>query len=323
MILVKKLRSYLKMSQKKNKQEYKEKVLITGGLGFIFSHVVQDFVAKGYEVIVIDNLSTGSHPEIIDGSFKFIRKNVADHSIVSLIVSLKPDYIIHASAMSDVDFSIKYPTHTMKNNLMGTLFVFEACKLLPDLKKLVYISTDEVYGECEHKKTEDEILFPKNPYSLSKACGSLLRLAYDNTFPNIYDKTAETRFCNVFGERQDNRKILSAIKESLQGKYSIPIHSGGTGYREYIYVGNIPDAVELVMLKGDRTYNITLNDGYTVKQLIKKAEKITGRKCLTHKGERAGMDLKYQMDNSRIMELGWKPKYTFNQSLKKYLNENI
>jgi dTDP-glucose 4,6-dehydratase len=294
------------------------KVLITGGLGFIFSHVTEYMVKKGYNVVVIDNESVGSHPEIIDGSFKYYNTNCA--LAKDIIVQENPEYIIHAAAYSDVDFSIKSPSMVMDSNNSSSIAVFEAARQCSNLKKLVYVSTDEVYGECDVRKTEEDIIFPKNPYSCSKAFGSLVRITYDNTYPELKDKTAETRFCNVFGERQDNRKVMSAIKESIEDGRILPIHNEGLGSREYIYVHNIPPAVELVMLKGDRTYNITLNDSYTVKELITKVETVTGKKTLTTPSERKGMDMKYQMDNARILELGWKPNYTFEDGIKHYFN---
>lgn len=297
------------------------KLVITGGLGFIFSHVTEYFVSKGWEVLVIDNQDAGSHPEIIDESFKYLNLNAGSPEALKAIVEFNPDYIIHASAISDVDTSIKYPFDVIESNTKANLVVFEASKKCPNLKKLLYVSTDEVYGECEYKKTEEDIIFPKNPYSMSKAHGSLLRIAYDNTYPELKNKTTEIRMCNIFGPRQDKRKIFPAIKESLQGNYSIPIHEGGTGFREYLYVKNVPPVIELVLEKGDRTYNITLNDGYTVNEIIELSEKLTGKKCLTHKGERQGMDLKYQMDNSRIISLGWKPLYSFEEGLQEYLND--
>jgi nucleoside-diphosphate-sugar epimerase len=292
-----------------------KKVLITGGLGFIFSHVTEYMVSKGYEVIVIDNLSKGSHPEIIDGSFKFYEEDVCTHRAYDIILFENPDYIIHAAAISDVDESIRKPIRIINNNFDATLNVFEAARKCKNLKKLVYISTDEVYGECEHRKKEEEIIFPKNPYSLSKAFGSLLRLAYDNTYPELKDKTAETRFSNVFGDRQDDRKILANLKHNNV----VEIHNGGGGYREYIYVKNIPEVVELVMLKGNRTYNITLNDGFTVNELVDMVK--IHKEVKTTEGKRSGMDMAYQMDNSRIMELGWKPKFTFLEGLNEYFND--
>ena len=296
-----------------------KKILITGGLGFIFSHVTEYFVKKGWSVVVLDNESPGSHPEIIDGSFTYYKINVADPKTIQIVVDENPDYVIHAAAISDVDFSIQNSYEVMANNIMGNINLFEACREVKNLKKFIYISTDEVYGECEHKKIETEIIFPRNPYSCSKAVGSIMRYAYDNSFKELRDKTAETRFCNVFGPRQDKRKIMPAIKESLEGTYSIPLHNKGSGYREYIYVKNIPPVIDLILQKGDQTYNITLNDGFTVEQLIKKAEKVTGKKCLTHPSHREGMDSKYQMDATRIKKLGWKPIYSFEKGLEEYL----
>lgn len=290
-----------------------KKVLITGGLGFIFSHVTEYMVSKGYEVIVIDNLSEGSHPEIINSKFKFYEEDVSTPRAFDIILFENPEYIIHAAAYSDVDGSIRNPIKVINNNFNSTLNVFEAARKCKSLKKLVYISTDEIYGECKNKKKEQDIIFPKNPYACSKAFGSLLRMTYDNTYPELKDKTAETRFCNVFGYRQDTRKILSNLKNNNV----VEIHNKGKGYREYIYVKNIPEAVELVMLKGNRTYNITLNDGFTVNELVKIVDKIKPIKTI--EGNRPGMDSKYQMDNSRMMKLGWKPKFSFQDGIKEYL----
>jgi dTDP-D-glucose 4,6-dehydratase len=295
------------------------KVLITGGLGFIFSHVTEYFVSLGWEVVVIDDLSEGSHKEIVNGSFVFYEEDCADTKVQDIILKEAPDYIVHTAAISDVDRSIKDPEYVLKQNIMATVNVFEAARFLPNLKKLLYVSTDEVYGECEEKKTEDGIIFPKNPYSVSKALGSLTRTAYDSTYVYLKDKTCEIRMCNIFGPRQDIRKVLPNIKASLSMGRVIPVQNGGVGFREYLYVKNIPPIIKLVLEKGDRVYNVTTNDGYTVNELIKKCEKVTGKKATTKESHRPGMDLKYQMDNTRIMELGWKPLYSLEEGLKDYL----
>ena len=294
------------------------KIIITGGLGFIFSHVTEYFVMKGWNVIVIDNQSVGSHPEIINGSFVYYNQNVEDSQ--KLIEEINPEYIIHASAISDVDYSIKFPVETITKNCSATLAVFEASRKCTNLKKLLYISTDEVYGECENKKSESDILFPKNPYSFSKAYGSLLRIAYDNTYPELKDKTCETRFCNVFGERQDPRKIMGRIVQSFKDGTPIPVHNEGKGEREYIYVGNIPPIVEKVLLEGDRVYNITLNNLLSVNEIIEISEEIAGRKLQKIISDRPGMDQIYQMDNSRIFEFGWKPLYPLGEGFTNYFN---
>lgn len=300
-------------------ESIKPKICITGGVGFIFSHVTEYFVKKGWDVLVIDDLSEGSHPEIIDGSFRFIQMDCADTKVQDVIIAEQPDYIIHAAAISDVDFSIRDPEYILKQNINANINIFEGARFCHKLKKLLYVSTDEVYGECEVRKTEADIIFPRNPYSLSKAMGSLARLAYDNTYLSIKDKTCETRFCNVFGGRQDPRKILGRIKKSLEDDTAIPVHNGGTGYREYIYVKNIPPLLDMLLEKGDRVYNVTLNDGFTVQDLIKKCSEVVGKEIQTTEAHRPGMDEKYQMNNTRIKELGWTPLYTFEEGLKEYL----
>lgn len=339
-----------------------KKILITGGLGFIFSHVTEHFLNAGYDVMVLDNLSAGSHPELIPqfnlvnkpifvadsnftaeelskmkagdiiqtsggkinqlptGKFTFVETDVSFSTTIPIITTFAPDYIIHAAAISDVDYSIKQPVKTIQANNNGTINVFEAARQLPNLKKLLYVSTDEVYGECNHPKSEDEILFPKNPYALSKSFGSQLRLAYDNTYPTLKDKTVETRFCNVFGPRQDDRKIIPAIKRALEGGKPVELHNGGEGYRQFIHVKEIPPAVALLLESGTRTYNITSNEGYTVKQLIAEAEYITGKKVPTVPGKRSGMDIRYEMDGTRIREeFGWKPEHDLYTTLQSYL----
>jgi|SRR3989344_3297529 len=297
------------------------KIIITGGLGFIFSYVTEYFVKKGWNVVVIDNQSVGSHPEIIDSSFKYYNKHMADPEVVDIIIKENPDYLVHAAAISDVDYSIRETYRTLKKNVLMNIHAFEACRQLDNLKKFIYVSTDEVYGECEYKKKEEEIMLPRNPYSCSKATGSLMRISYDNTFYEMKGKTAETRFCNVFGPRQDERKIMGAIKNALKTGAPIPLHNKGIGFREYIYVKNIPPVVDLILDKGDKVYNVTLNDGYPVKDLVGIVEKVTGKKINTYPNNRPGMDIKYQMDNSRILDLGWKPSYTFEEGLKEYLKD--
>jgi dTDP-glucose 4,6-dehydratase len=295
------------------------KIVITGGLGFIFSYVTEYFVQKGWLVVVIDNFSDGAHPEIIDGSFKHHNVHMANPEVIDCILEENPDYLIHAAAITDVDYSIREPHRTMMKNTLGMLHTFEAARRLQNLKKFMYVATDEIYGECDRPMKEDDIILPKNPYSCSKAVGSLVRVAYDNTYPILRGKTVETRMCNVFGGRQDTRKIMPQIKKSLEEGYSIPLHADGAGYREYIYVKNIPPAIDLILQEGTGVYNMSLGDGLTVIELIAKAEAITGRKVTTHEGYRSGMDRKYQVDASRLRALGWKPLYTFEQGLREYL----
>ena len=297
------------------------KVLITGGLGFIFSYVTEYLVAKGYDVVVIDNLSEGSHPEVIkEGGFTFYQYDVADSLTKIVVATENPDYIIHAAAITSVDESIASPPEVVKNNLEATLNMFDVARTLTHLKKLLYVSTDEVYGECYDRKKEGDIIFPRNPYSCSKAMGSLLRYAYDNTYPELKDKTAEIRMCNIFGPRQDERKIMPAIIRAIKTGRPVSLQERGEGYREYLYVKNVPPIVEQILLKGNRVYNITNNDGYRVNELIEIFEALTGKEVPTVPSNRPGHDKIYQMDNARLKkEFNWKPQYSFKEGLMDYL----
>lgn len=106
----------------------KYKVVITGGLGFIFSHVTEYFVKKGWDVLVIDDQSVGSHPEIINDSFRYLELDCADTKVQDVIIKENPDYIIHASAISAVDFSIQDPEYTLKQNILSIINVFEGAR---------------------------------------------------------------------------------------------------------------------------------------------------------------------------------------------------
>jgi dTDP-glucose 4,6-dehydratase len=306
------------------------KILITGGLGFIFSHVTEYFLEGGNDVMVMDNLSAGSHPELIpafkslaakhQARFTFVETDVSYATTIPIITTFNPEYIIHAAAISDVDYSIKQPVKTIQANVNATINVFEASRQLRGLKKLLYVSTDEVYGECEHAKREEEIIFPKNPYSLSKAFGSIMRLAYDNTYPELKDKTVETRFCNVFGPRQDDRKIIPAIKRAQNGGKMLELHNGGSGYRQFIHVSEIPPIISMLLERGNRTYNITTNEGMTVSELLAQAHYLTGKPVPCKEGKRSGMDVRYEMDGARLhTEFGWNPTKKFIEHLKEYL----
>lgn len=297
------------------------KLVVLGSQGFIFSHVVEYFLDKGWEVHGFDNLSAGSHPELVpvfkEKGMKFYEMDVSFASVVDKIVAINPDYLIHAAAISDVDYSIKFPLKTLNANNNATTNAFEAARRCKNLKKFLYVSTDEVYGECDHPKEEHEILFSKNPYAASKAYGSLLRIAYDSTYPELKDKTVESRFCNVFGPRQDDRKIIPAIVRALNGGAPVALHNKGAGYREWIYVKDIPPAVELLLELGHRTYNITAGWGRTVVDLIEFAERVSRKQVPTIPGKRSGMDMKYQMSPNRMREeFQWTPRHHFEDAFR-------
>ena len=147
-----------------------------------------------------------------------------------------------------------------------------------------------------------------------------MRYGYDNTYPIIQLKTTEIRMCNIFGPRQNATKIFPQIMKSLKGEYSIPLQNGGHGHREYLYVKNIPPLIDLVLNKGNRTYNVTNNDGYDVLELFKIVESSVDGKITHHASNRPGHDRWYRMDSTRLVNhLEWAPEYTFLEGLRDYL----
>lgn len=300
------------------------RIVILGSQGFIFSHVVEHFLDKGWEVHGFDNLGPGSHPELVSPfearGMRFYEEDVSFAPIVDKIVRIDPDYIVMAAHISDVDYSLKFPTKVITANNAATLHAFDAARKCKRLKKFLYVSTDEVYGECDHRKEEHEIIFPRNAYACSKAFGSLLRLAYDNSYPELRDKTCETRFCNVFGGRQDDRKLLPAIKRALNGGKPLELHNKGMGYREWIHVFDIPPVIELLLEKGHRTYNITTEFGCTAIDAIEAVERALGKRIPTVPGKRVGMDMKYQMSGARMREeFGWTPSIDPAEAIIEYM----
>ncbi len=296
----------------------KPKIVITGGLSFIFSYVTQHFVSKGWDVVVIDNCSVGSNPDICDGSFTHYNVDFSTKKGRDIAVHENPDYFIHAAAYTDVDYSILHPFETFKNNALTTVHAYEAARSMSNLRKFLYVGTDEVYGDHAERKHEESKLDPRNPYSASKAIGSLMRHAYENTFPQLRGKIVELRSCNCFGDRQDVTKIIPQLIRSALTGHSVPIHNGGEGYREFIYVENIPPVVELLLTEGEGAYNVS-GLGITVKDLVKKVEKILKKEINTHPAVRVGMDNYYMTDDARLRDLGWRVQFSFEEGLKRTL----
>ena len=309
---------------------HKQKIIITGNLGFICSHITDYFISKGYYVYGIDNHSVGSHPELITswektGQYTHTRIDVSDEKIIDLVVKINPTFIIHGAAVSDVDESIRHPMFVIKQNTLGNLYMMEAARKCSFLKKYLFLCTDEIFGECELRKKEDDLMFPTKPYAASKATGAIFRYAYDISFPQLVNKTVETRFCNIFGPRQDSRKVIPRIIESIKTGKPVSVHNEGLGRREYLHIDNIPPLMEKVLMKGSRTYNITANESFTVNELIKYIEHLTDKKVPTIRGHRPGMDHNYSMDSTRFKEeFDWKPIVSFKKGLKELLiEENI
>lgn len=297
-----------------------EKILITGGAGFIGSNFVRYMLDKheNYEIINLDALTYCGNLENLSGiennsNYTFIKGNITDKELVNDITP-DIDYIINFAAESHVDRSIEDPEIFIKSNILGTQVLLDAAKKY-EIKKYLQVSTDEVYGSLG--KTgyfkEDTPLAPNSPYSASKAGADLMVRAYNETFGlpvNI------TRCSNNYGPYQFPEKLIPLmISNALENK-SLPVYGDGMNIRDWLHVYDHCTAIDLVLHEGKmgEVYNIGGNNEKTnieiVKLILKNLRK--DESLIKYVKDRLGHDRRYAIDSSKIQEeLGWKPKYTF------------
>lgn len=326
----------------------KRKILITGGAGFIGSHVVRLFVTKypDYQIINLDSLTyAGNLMNLADiedyKNYKFIKGDITDEAFINqLFKTEKPDSIIHLAAESHVDRSITDPLAFAKTNILGTMILLNAFKnLWPQnmTDKLFYhISTDEVYGTLGSTGLFKETTpySPNSPYSASKASSDHFVRAYGETYnlPFLISNCS-----NNYGACQFPEKLIPLFINNVIHNKVLPVYGDGNYTRDWLYVIDHAIAIDLIFHKGElkETYNIGgFNEWKNidlVKLLCHKMDVKLGRaegtseKLITYVKDRPGHDLRYAIDATKISnELGWKPSVTFEEGLTKtidwYLN---
>ncbi len=315
-------------------------VLITGGAGFIGSHVVRRFVNKypEYKIVNLDNLTYAGNLRNLDDvekapNYTFVKGDICDAPFVNnLFEKNEIDGVIHLAAESHVDRSIKDPLAFVKTNVIGTLTLLEAAKnnwAKPSGKKFYHISTDEVFGSLGEKGyfLEDTAYDPKSPYSASKASSDHFVRAYANT----YDLPAIVSNCsNNYGPYHFPEKLIPLAINNIKNGKSIPIYGKGENIRDWLFVEDHAAAIDLIFHKGKigETYNIGGENEWTNIDLIrllcdvmdeKLGKKIgESQKLITYVQDRAGHDMRYAIDASKLMkELGWKPSLQFEEGIRK------
>jgi dTDP-glucose 4,6-dehydratase len=315
-----------------------KKVIVTGGLGFIGSNLI-NILKKKYFVINIDKITYASNFKNINPNiknYKFYKQDINNQSFIKYILKkYKPSIIFNLAAETHVDRSIDAPTKFIESNILG---VFNLLESIRDYKKkiiLIHVSTDEVYGDIKknYKSKEEDSYKPSSPYSASKASGDLLIKSYIRTYkiPAII-----TNCCNNFGPNQYPEKLIPTIIYNLHKKKPIPIYGKGKNIREWIYVKDHCNALIKIAEKGliGENYNIgsgtTLNNVEIAKKIITTFKKITHDYNIKSKirlvKDRPGHDLRYCLDSSKIKKkLKWKCKSSFNQRITEtviwYLNK--
>jgi dTDP-glucose 4,6-dehydratase len=309
-----------------------EKIIVTGGLGFIGSNLI-NILQKKYFIINIDKVSYASNFNNIDPNiknYKFYKQDINNKFFIkNILKKYNPSIIFNLAAETHVDRSIDGPKQFIKSNILGVFNLLESIRGYKEKIKLIHISTDEVYGDIKknYKSKEEDAYSPSSPYSASKASGDFLIKSYIRTYkiPAII-----TNCCNNFGPNQYPEKLIPTIIYNILNKKPIPIYGNGKNVREWIYVKDHCDALIKVAEKGiiGENYNIgsgvTLNNIQIAKKIISIFKKINNDKII--RGEillvkdRPGHDFRYCLDSSKIRnKLKWKQKLNFSEKI----NETI
>ncbi|MDK2814152.1 MAG: UDP-glucose 4-epimerase [Thermoanaerobacter sp.] len=297
------------------------KILVTGGAGFIGSHIVDLLIENGYEVVIVDNLSTGKE-EFINKKAIFYKKDITDDDLYEIFEKEKPDYVVHQAAQIDVQRSIDDPVFDAKVNVLGTVNLLECCRK-SGVKKIVYASSAAVYGNPEYLPI-DEVhkINPISYYGISKHTAE----HYFEVYSQLYDlKYTILRYANVYGIRQDPKGeggvISIFIDKMLKGERPI-IFGDGNQTRDFVYVKDVAKANLLALEKGDsEVVNISTNKATSINKLVELMNEIMNTSLEPIYAEpRKGDIVHSYLDNKKALEvLGWKPEY----SLKDGLRETI
>jgi len=310
-----------------------KKIIVTGGLGFIGSNLIELLLEKNYYVINVDKITYSSNfynTKEFSGSknYKFIKSDINDKRLTNVFLKYKPSCIFNLAAETHVDRSIDNPRNFINSNINGVYNILECFKKYYakyKKTKLIHISTDEVYGDVLRGRSDEDYSYkPSSPYAASKASSDHLVYSYVRTYgiPAII-----TNCSNNYGPKQHPEKLIPKLIYNILTNKALPIYGKGHNSREWIYVKDHCEALLQVYKKGKigEFYNIGSNKNFNniqiCKTLLKISNHLTNVKSnvkIKFVKDRPGHDIRYALNSNKIKKkLKWKPKTSFTNGIKK------
>ena len=317
-----------------------KKIIVTGGLGFIGSNLIELLLKKNFKVINVDKVTYSSNfynlKEFKNSkNYNFVKCDIKDRQFRKILLKFKPSCLFNLAAETHVDRSIDNPDSFIQSNIVGVFNLLEGFKDLTKKykSKLIHISTDEVYGDVLKGRSSERYAYqPSSPYAASKAASDHLVSSYIRTYkiPAIV-----TNCSNNYGPKQHPEKLIPKLIYNILNNKSLPIYGNGKNSREWIYVKDHCEALIKVYQKGKigEFYNIgsnkNLNNLEVSRKLLdvsKKIVKLDKRTKIFFVKDRPGHDVRYALDSKKIKKnLNWRPKISFEEGIKltfKWYNEN-
>ena len=312
-----------------------KKIIVTGGLGFIGSNLIDQLIKKKFFVINIDKISYSSNfyntKEFKSSKkYKFIKCNIGETKFKKILFKYKPACVFNLAAETHVDRSIDNPENFIQSNIVGVYNLLESFKQYSKKfkSKLIHVSTDEVYGDITKGRTSETYPYkPSSPYAASKASSDHLVSSYIRTY-NI--PAIITNCSNNYGPKQHPEKLIPKLIYNILNNKALPIYGKGTNSREWIYVKDHCEALIKIFEKGKigNFYNIGSNKNLSnievCRNLLNYSKKIIslGSKVkIKYVKDRPGHDIRYALNSNKLRkQLNWKPQTNFKQGIKLTIN---